>query len=278
MQMQSQTPLSPAPRPAPARGAPGPALTERLNDIARRRGFGPDAVQALWDALTLGRGRMAQFSHAEFGGNGQWMRGGMVMVGDMFDSALSTKVAALADDLAQLHDDHPEFAAAALAEGHNGGGVGTGTEWWPAGLHNPATSGAQNGVRYAWFPIQQRLAIKRAGAVELYDTQDHLIGGVSQQQGRQRTLSFSSQHGPLALETLRRVTADTPAEARADADALVQPPEPPAPEATAGAVATSPSAPHVLIDIIGKLAELHQRGVLTDDEFKSKKAELLARL
>lgn len=272
------------PRPPKTRGAPPTALAERLNDIARRRGFGPDAVQALWDALTLGRGRMAQFSHAEFGGNGQWMRGGMVMVGDMFDSALSTKVGALADDLAQLHDDHPEFAAAALAEGHNGGCVGAGAEWWPAGLHNPATSGAQNGVRYAWFPIQQRLAIKRAGAVELYDTQDHLIGGVSQQQGRQRTLSFSSQHGPLALATLRRVTADPPPEAQADADALFQPPkapeapEPPTPAATTITAAASPSAPQVLLDTIGKLAELHQRGVLTDDEFKSKKAELLARL
>lgn len=31
-----------------------------------------------------GNGSMAQFSHPEFSGSGQWMRGGMIMVSDIF--------------------------------------------------------------------------------------------------------------------------------------------------------------------------------------------------
>jgi hypothetical protein len=34
-------------------------------------------------AVLNGNGGMAQFSHGEFGGSGQWMRGGMTMIGDM---------------------------------------------------------------------------------------------------------------------------------------------------------------------------------------------------
>lgn len=258
MQMQSQTALSSTPHPAAAPGA----LTARLGDIGRRHGFGLDAVRAMWDAVALGRGGMAQFSHAEFGGSGQWMRGGMVMVGDMFNRALAARVGALADELAQLHDEHPGLAAAAPAGEH-----GTGAEWWPAGLHSPATSGAQNGVRYAWFPIQRRLAIERDGTLELYDTQDHLIGGASQQQGDQGTLRFSSQHGPLDLAALPRVTGGSGAEAGAQ---VALTPAGPAPRPA--------GAPHDVLDTIDQLAGLHQRGVLSDDEFKTKKAELLARL
>jgi hypothetical protein len=38
---------------------------------------------------------MAQFSHPEFGGSGQWMRGGMSMIGDMFNSGLKSRVDSL---------------------------------------------------------------------------------------------------------------------------------------------------------------------------------------
>jgi hypothetical protein len=39
----------------------------------------------LLQALVNSNGTMAQFSHWELGGGGQWMRGGMTMVGDMFN-------------------------------------------------------------------------------------------------------------------------------------------------------------------------------------------------
>ena len=43
---------------------------------------------------------MAQFSHPELGGPGQWSRGGMTMIGDMFNDALKTKVKQLCSELA----------------------------------------------------------------------------------------------------------------------------------------------------------------------------------
>ena len=44
---------------------------------------------------------------------------------------------------------------------------------------------------------------------------------------------------------------------------------------------SSYAAPQGSSDILGaieRLAQLHQRGILSDDEFRTKKAELLARL
>ena len=53
-------------------------------------------------AVHAGGGTMAQFSIPELGGSGQWMRGGMTMVGNMFDNALKARVDALCSELAQL--------------------------------------------------------------------------------------------------------------------------------------------------------------------------------
>ena len=39
-----------------------------------------------------------------------------------------------------------------------------------------------------------------------------------------------------------------------------------------------PTDPGTILATIERLSDLHQRGVLTDDEFAAKKAELLARL
>jgi len=33
------------------------------------------------------------------------------------------------------------------------------SDWWPEGLSDPGSSGAQNDLRYAFFPKQRRLAI-----------------------------------------------------------------------------------------------------------------------
>ena len=42
---------------------------------------------------------MAQFNIYELGGCGQWMRGGMTMVGDMFNYQLKSKVDGICSDL-----------------------------------------------------------------------------------------------------------------------------------------------------------------------------------
>jgi hypothetical protein len=61
-------------------------------DLSTRYGVSTDAVRAMLEAVQLGNGTMAQFSHPELGGRGQWMADGMTMVGDMFDHALQAKV------------------------------------------------------------------------------------------------------------------------------------------------------------------------------------------
>jgi len=48
-------------------------------------------------------------------------------------------------------------------------------------------------VRYAYFAQACRLVIEVDGAVTVYDTLDHHIGGFSQQQSYGGTLSFSSR-------------------------------------------------------------------------------------
>src|SRR3978361_852780 len=73
-----------------------------ITDIARRHGLSDQAVLAMLYALHVGGGTMAQFSIPELGGSGQWMRGGMTMVGNMFDNALKARVDALCGELAQL--------------------------------------------------------------------------------------------------------------------------------------------------------------------------------
>ncbi|WP_341328100.1 hypothetical protein [Methylotuvimicrobium sp. KM2] len=63
-----------------------------INQLAQRYHFSFDAVCSLLQSVINGNGSMAQFNHPEFGGSGQWMRGGMIMVGDMFNNQLKRPV------------------------------------------------------------------------------------------------------------------------------------------------------------------------------------------
>ena len=81
---------------------------QELHGIGQRHGFGPDAVESMLDAVRRGGGTMAQFSHPEFSGSGQWMRGGMTMVSDMFNHQLKSRVTALCDDLSAWLARNPQ--------------------------------------------------------------------------------------------------------------------------------------------------------------------------
>ena len=80
-----------------------------------------------------------------------------------------------------------------------------GEKWWPEDLGQPSTSGSQNGMRYAFFPTRQRLLIETDGKLATYDSGNHDIGGVSQQDGQSRSLAFTSQDGVVKLDELRQV-------------------------------------------------------------------------
>jgi hypothetical protein len=77
--------------------------------------------------------------------------------------------------------------------------------WWPKDLGEPTTSGSQNDVKYAFFSDKQRLAIKQSGQVAVYDSGEHQISGVSQQQGTSRSLTFTSQTGDVDIGDLKKV-------------------------------------------------------------------------
>lgn len=80
-----------------------------------------------------------------------------------------------------------------------------GPAWWPQELGQPSTSGGQDDVTYAFFPEARRLAIRQDGQVTVYDSGDHRISGVSQQQGSGRSLTFGSDQGEVRLDALQRV-------------------------------------------------------------------------
>jgi len=188
------------------------------------------------------------------------MRGGMTMVADMFNLGLKHRVDALCSELAALiAENRPEL----FAETQSGA---TNDPDWPDGLQRPALTGAQNGSRYAWFLKQRRLAIERAGAFTVYDTLDHRIGGVSQQQSGSASLEFTSQHGRVDISRLPQVAASARRSDTAPPDSAGFSPGPRAADSDQ------------VLELIDRLADLHARGVLDEDEFSRKKAELLARL
>jgi hypothetical protein len=89
---------------------------ELVDCLAKRHSVSPAAVQVVMKALRSGGGRMAQFSHADFGGMSQWSPG-MSMVGDMFNTQLKSKLDALCTDIAaHLSSQSRPMAAGALRQ------------------------------------------------------------------------------------------------------------------------------------------------------------------
>ena len=233
-------------------------------DLSARYGVSAEAVRVMLEAVRAGNGTMAQFSHPEFGGRGQWMAGGMTMTGDMFNHGLQATVSGLASELSSLLASAPVYAPGAEAAGGPGpvhqANLGS---WWPAELGRPGSSGGQGDSRYAVFPQARRLAVQSGGGpVRVYDTLDHVIGGVRQQQGGlPGPLSFTSQYGTFTVESLPLAS-----------------PAPPAPAAPSERAAPAGTGAGAVLEALERLGDLHQRGVLTDEEFAAKKAELLSRL
>lgn len=254
-----------------------PELSEHgrqlVSSLASRTGFSPEAVRQLLLALQRGNGTMAQFSHPEFGGSGQWARGGMLMIGDMFNDALKARVNALATELASAlgaGSPAPTPASPPASPSQSSGPTMGFTNapaslfapqpqptWYPTDLGTPHSSGAQNATRYAYFAGKRRLAVEVGGRVSLYDTLEHQITGFGQQQAGAGSLSFTSQHGTVDLATLPAVHGGNEA---------------------AAAPGSSGNAQASVFEAIAQLATLKDKGILTEQEFAAKKAELLARI
>jgi hypothetical protein len=275
---------------------------ERLvNDVASRYGVSYEAVSLMLESILRGNGTMAQFNIYELGGGGQWMRGGMTMVGDMFNYQLKSKVDGICSELSRaIVDQNMQVVPPREPSSQGGQMQGGWNSWWPAELGSPNTSGSQNQYKYAYFGNKQRLAITDGNSVTVYNTLDHQIGGVSQQQGGTAGVSFTSQYGTVDLRTLPLVSGpalDAPpvspysppqpspqSAAPSTPDFTSQPPA--AMTSNAGSESSSQgvqnSAPtHSADDILGtieRLAKLRDAGAITDEEFSAKKSELLSRL
>ncbi len=232
----------------------------------------------------------------------------MIMLGDMFNNGLKNSVSGLCQELANLIANQPDLIQTGSFQSQSqgnqqqnnfGGGqqqnssgptgpvslfvpppAGSSGNWWPVGLQFPTSTGSQNNVRYAYFANIHRLAIDVNGQVTLYDTLDHQIGGFSQQQSVGGSITFTSQYGLVDVSTLPIISIDN-----VPYQAPVQfQPEPAYVQPAPVFVQPSPVNTQELIqdsDIFGaleKLANLKDKGILTDSEYSAKKAELLARL
>jgi hypothetical protein len=262
-----------------------------VQNLAHRYGVSVDAAKTLLFAVNAGGGTMAQFYHPELGGGGQWMRGGMTMVGDMFNGGLQATVAGLCSELSSLLNSQQVFQP--LPQSPTGT-AGFGNNWWPGDLGIPSSSGGQNDSRYAYFPQSRRLAIDRGGRVTVYDTLDHNIGGVQQQQGgASGSLSFSSQFGTFTVDSLpladqQQQNHDIPEPPPfQNQPQQWQPPGPSygQPQQNAGYGQPqqnfgngAPQTHDEILATLERLSGLHQKGILSEDEFLRKKSELLSRL
>jgi len=286
-----------------------PAGQQAVQEIAQRHGYSTEAVLSMLDAVIAGNGSMAQFNHPEFAGSGQWMRGGMIMVSDLFNNALKARVGALCDELSNLVANQPGLVQTGSfqSQSQSGGGYGSQSQsgggsfqsqgsggyggysssssgdggglfepqadWWGPSLRYPNSVGGQNDTRYAYFAQARRLAVQANGHVTVYDTLDHQIGGFSQQQGGFGSFSFSSQFGQFDVSSLPIVSVDGQAPAVNAAAPMSSSPAPAGGGSTGGMVGSND-----VFATIERLAELQAKGVLSADEFQQKKAELLSRL
>jgi len=261
-----------------------PAGNQAVQSLAQRYGVSIDAVTTLLSAVSAGGGTMAQFYHPELGGGGQWMRGGMTMVGDMFNSRLQSTVSGLCAELSALLGAQDVFVATSSSQNAGMGFMAPANTWWPSELGQPSSSGGQNDSRYAYFPNARRLAISRGGQVSLYDTLDHDIGGVQQQQGGSHgSLSFTSQFGTFTVESLPLVSPTATWDARhaQSSPAVSLSSSSNTASAQGYSSVPAPSSSQSSADIltaIERLGQLHQQGIVSEEEFSAKKAELLSRL
>jgi len=248
-----------------------------INGIANRYRLSQDAVEHMARAVANGGGTMAQFNVPELGGGGQWMMGGMTMVGDMFNNGLQATVSNLCGELSNAQANGDFFTRPQTIAG---------SAWWPEGLGSPSSVGGQNSTRYAYFPNACRIAFDpgNGAPVILLDTLNNSIGGFSQQQSGPGDpfmgITFSSQFGQFPLSSLPRVgdafTQNQPEEP--EPTAPYQPVPDVEPQPVPLPVQAAPAQEEDILSTIERLAKLRDAGALTDEEFSAKKVELLARL
>ncbi|KAA6440633.1 SHOCT domain-containing protein [Dyadobacter flavalbus] len=248
-----------------------------VEDIAAKYNLQTATVESLLNAVISGNGTMAQFNIPELGGSGQWMKGGMTMVGDMFNNSARTTVDKLCSELSNLVSTRLLFEETSeipekKPQVSSRYSAGSGSSW-PSIFGNPTASGSQNNFRYAYFARVKRLVIEENGKQTIYDTKHHEITGISQQQGSGSLYKFTSQDGPVDLSSLTIIS---------EPSAQMQPTPEIAYDVTSTADLSTENHGHspqdIIISTIEKVNMLFEKGQITEEEFKAKKEELLSKL
>ncbi|MCF2491203.1 SHOCT domain-containing protein [Dyadobacter sp. CY347] len=269
---------------------------QQVQAIAAKYNLKTETVESLLTAVVQGNGTMAQFDIAELGGSGQWMKGGMTMVGDMFNNSLKSTVDKLCNELSALVSTEVIYDESVGERGADRGGqhsssfqrqdnvysVSSGGSW-PAIFGNPTSSGSQNNFRYAYFAPVRRLVIDEDGKQSIYDTKHHQITGISQQQGAGSSYKFTSQEGNVDLGSLQIIsepseqkqpTPEIAYDVTSNADLHHETVNPSSSERSP----TDRSPQDIIIATIEKVNVLFEKGQISEEEFKAKKQELLSRL
>ncbi|MFT6835297.1 MAG: hypothetical protein ACJA0H_001333 [Francisellaceae bacterium] len=266
-----------------------------INNLANNYGVSTDAVMCMLDAVSNGGGTMAQFNIPELGGGGQWMQGGMTMVGDMFNYGLKSTVDNLCSELSNLLAQQPFQADTPVS--NNGSpvslfapGSSNSGNWWPDNLGIANSTGGQNNVRYAYFGDTRRLAVDINGNVTVYDTLDHQIGGVSQQQGSGSSFTFTSQYGTVDVMNLPIVSQNgvevvQQPVMQENIQPIIQNQPQNIPQQNEFNNYAEPNQDVFssvnnddAIAMIERLAKLKDMGILTDSEFTNKKSDILNKI
>ena len=262
------------------------ASFQNMTNVANKYGVSTNAVTDLTYCLMGSNGSMAQFNIAELGGGGQWMQGGMTMVGDMFNNNLKYLVDGLCVDLSNLiHQGAIQYKPLPKVKNPQGG---YSSDWW-GDLGFPNSTGSQNNTSYAIFNNIHRLAIQENGNVTIFDTLDHNIGGVGQQQSGNYSVSFTSQYGNVDLNSLPIISggnkqAPAPIQNNEIQNNVIETPVAPIIEAPIQPVNNNnynnnnSAFEEDIFGKIEKLAGLKDKGILSVEEFENKKIDLLSRL
>ncbi|MEB3244078.1 MAG: SHOCT domain-containing protein, partial [Cyanobacteriota bacterium] len=203
--------------PAPAMEQLTPEGLKVVNELAQRYGFSQEAVIQMMFAMLRGRGGMAQFNHPEFAGSGQWMQGGMLMLGDMFNHALKARVDGLCQAIASQLASQPELfpAGSFQAQSQSGGSqqmqVGGGQQMQVAGSGQQMQVGG-GGQQMQVSGVAQPLHVASAGhglfAPDPRDTWWPRELGQPSAMGQQNDVryAFFPALGRLAVETNGQVS------------------------------------------------------------------------
>ncbi|MFT4804403.1 MAG: hypothetical protein ACI9YE_001607 [Psychroserpens sp.] len=262
------------------------ASFQNIMNVANRYGISVNAITDLTQRLMSSNGSMAQFNIPELGGGGQWMQGGMTMVGDMFNYQLKYTVDGLCVELSNLiHQGTIQYKPLPKVQNQDGSMSPAG-HWW-GNLGFPNSTGSQNNTSYAIFSNINRLAIQQNGKVTVFDTLDNQIGGVGQQQSGVYSVTFTSQYGTVNLNSLPIISGGDhkPKEQPVQQNnvfqnqqvPIIEQIQEPLPMQVVSNMNTN-TFEEDIFSKIEKLAGLKEKGFLSEEEFNAKKTDLLNRL